>query len=149
ADNVILGQSMGGVISRWALRDMETRLGQQHNTRMFISMDAPQQGANIPVAYQHLAKHMRNIYLQTNVLGTVETIQFFTGGLSPLRALSIADRPASRQMLINWVNGAGTIDNTMHDQWQTDLRNLGYPTQDNIRNIAISNGAECGTTQPL
>lgn len=149
AQNVILGQSMGGVISRWALRDMETRLAQQHQTRMFISMDAPQQGANVPAAYQHLAKHMRNLYLQTNVWGGVELFQWITGGPSPFRALSIADRPASRQMLINWVNGSGNIDNTMHDQWQTELRNLGYPSQNNIRNIAVSNGAECGTTQPF
>ncbi len=149
ADNVILGQSMGGVISRWALRDMETRLGQQHNTRMFISMDAPHQGANVPAAYQHLAKHARSIYLQTNVAGGVELFQFITGGPSPIRALSIADRPASRQMLINWVDNSGNIDNSMHDQWQTELRNMNYPAQDNIRNIAISNGAECGTTQPF
>jgi hypothetical protein len=149
ADNVILGLSMGGPMTRWALRDMETRLNQQHNTRMFISMDAPQQGANVPPAYQHLVKHMRSIYLQTNVWGGVELFQFVTGGPSPFRILSLADRPASRQMLINWVNGSGTIDNSMHDQWQTELRNMGYPTQDNIRNIAISNGAECGTTQPF
>lgn len=150
ADNVILGLSMGGVISRWALRDMETRLGQQHNTRMFISMDAPQQGANVPAAYQHLARHARSLYLQTGATAAlVETIQFFANGLSPFRVLSLSDRPASRQMLINWVNGSGNIDNTFHDGWQTELRNLGYPTQDNIRNIAISNGAECGTTQPF
>lgn len=149
ADNVILGQSMGGVITRWALRDMETRLGQQHHTRLFISMDAPQQGANVPASYQHLARHVRNLYLQTNVAGSIELFQWVTGGPSPFRVLSLADQPASRQMLINWVNGSGNIDNTLHDQWQTELRNLGYPTQNNIRNIAISNGAECGTTQPF
>ncbi|MGI8583764.1 MAG: T9SS type A sorting domain-containing protein [Chitinophagaceae bacterium] len=149
ADNVILGQSMGGVISRWALRDMETRLGQQHHTRMYISMDAPHQGANVPAAYQHLARHARDLYLQTNVWGMIELFQFFTRGPSPLRALSIADRPASRQMLINYVNGSGNIDNTVHDQWENELRILGYPNQNNIRNIAISNGAECGTTQPF
>jgi hypothetical protein len=39
--NVILGQSMGGVISRWALRDMENR-GLNHQTRLFISWDGAQ-----------------------------------------------------------------------------------------------------------
>jgi hypothetical protein len=34
--NVVLGQSMGGVISRWALRDMENR-SITHDTRLFIS----------------------------------------------------------------------------------------------------------------
>lgn len=149
ADNVILGQSMGGVVTRWALRDMETRLVQQHQTRMFISMDAPQQGANVPASYQHLARHLRNLYLQTNVWGGVELFQWVTGGPSPFRVLSLADQPASKQMLINWVNASGSIDNTVHNQWETELQNLGYPSQNNIRNIAISNGAECGTTQPF
>jgi hypothetical protein len=149
ADNVILGQSMGGVIARWALRDMETRLGQQHHTRLFISMDAPQQGANVPVAYQHLARHLRNLYLRTNVWGAVEAFQWIMRGPSLLRMVSLADRSAARQMLINWVDDAGNIDNTWHDQWQAELRALDYPQQNNIRNIAISNGTECGTTQPF
>jgi hypothetical protein len=34
--NVVLGQGMGGVISRWALRDMENR-SITHDTRLFIS----------------------------------------------------------------------------------------------------------------
>jgi len=34
--NVVLGQSMGGVISRWALKDMEQN-GLDHHTRLFIS----------------------------------------------------------------------------------------------------------------
>ncbi len=150
ADNVVIGQSMGGVISRWALRDMETRLAQQHKVRMFISDDAPQQGANAPVAYQHLARHAKSFYVSTGVsAGIVETFQFLSNGPSPFRILSLADRPAARQMLINYVNGSGNIDNKVHTQWQTELKNMGYPSQNGIRNIAISNGTECGNTQPF
>src|SRR5690606_10315673 len=60
---VLIGHSMGGVIGRYALRYMETpayitwsgayKPERMHNTRLFISLDAPHQGANIPLALQH------------------------------------------------------------------------------------------------
>jgi hypothetical protein len=40
AQNVVLGQSMGGVISRYALADMEQR-GIDHDTYLYVSHDAP------------------------------------------------------------------------------------------------------------
>lgn len=52
--NTVLGQSMGGLIARWALRDMENR-GLPHQTNLFINWDGPMLGANIPMAYQHMA----------------------------------------------------------------------------------------------
>lgn len=60
--NVIIGQSMGGLIARWALRDMENK-GQNHQTRLFISYDSLHQGANVPLGYQYLARHARNLYV--------------------------------------------------------------------------------------
>ena len=50
---VIAGASMGGVVSRYALSKME-QTDQNHNTRMFISIDSPQNGANIPIGDQGL-----------------------------------------------------------------------------------------------
>ncbi|MEJ7676406.1 MAG: hypothetical protein WKG06_00695 [Segetibacter sp.] len=38
--NVIIGQSMGGLITRYALKDMENN-GVSHQTRLFISYDSP------------------------------------------------------------------------------------------------------------
>ncbi len=64
--NVLLGESMGGVIGRWALRDMELK-GQVHQTRLFVSFDAPQLGANVPLTYQKLARHANDIYVQNDI----------------------------------------------------------------------------------
>ncbi|MCB0481994.1 MAG: hypothetical protein KDC83_11220, partial [Flavobacteriales bacterium] len=58
---IVIGESMGGVIARHALRWMETQAplssecipNLQHNTRLFISFDAPQNGAYVPLAGQH------------------------------------------------------------------------------------------------
>ena len=57
--NVVLGQSMGGVIARYALREMELE-NVDHETRLYISHDAPHQGANVPYGLQFMARHARN-----------------------------------------------------------------------------------------
>ncbi|MEO8860423.1 MAG: T9SS type A sorting domain-containing protein [Ginsengibacter sp.] len=148
--NVVLGQSMGGVIARYALIDMENT-SLNHNTRLYISDDAPHQGANVPEGYQHLARHARGLYIRAGVSTIlVEIVQLIRGRMSPLAALSLADQPASQQMLINWVNGYNTIDNSAHAAWQTELKNMGYPngfTGTPFRKVAISNGSECGQPQ--
>ncbi|MEO5944730.1 MAG: T9SS type A sorting domain-containing protein [Ferruginibacter sp.] len=150
--NVVLGQSMGGVIARYALKDMENT-ALNHNTRLFISDDAPQQGANVPQGYQHLARHARSLYIRTGFTAVVvEIIQLIRGGVSPLAALSLADQPASKEMLINFVNGSNSIDNTVHNTWQTELKNIGYPAGfagTPFRFVAVSNGSECANPQPF
>lgn len=174
--NVVLGQSMGGLVARYALKDMENK-GLNHDTRLYVSHDAPHLGANTPLSVQYSARHLRNVYINTPIpLFTAEIllplIQNFADGFSqiinvfggstssnsdlanqitPLQAFSLADVPAARQMQYNWVNRSYGINNTIHDAWQQELSNLsypvGYPTKP-IRNIAIANGSECGITQP-
>ena len=48
---VIIGPSMGGLISRYTLAYMEKH-NMPHNTRLWISLDAPHNGANIPIGAQ-------------------------------------------------------------------------------------------------
>jgi len=144
---VIIGQSMGGLITRWALKDMENR-AENHQTRLFISYDSPHQGANVPLGYQYMARHARSLYVKTGAAPFVEIIQFIRNRVSPYRALNISNTPAAKQMLINWVNDNNQIDNSFHSQWQTEIKNLGYPNQNGIRIVAVSNGSECAITQP-
>ena len=51
--NVIIGPSMGGLISRYALNYMESQESLDHDTRLWISFDAPHHGANVPIGFQH------------------------------------------------------------------------------------------------
>lgn len=54
AQNVVIGPSMGGLISRYALNYMENpTTGMDHETRLWISFDAPHHGANVPIGFQH------------------------------------------------------------------------------------------------
>ena len=152
--NVVLGQSMGGLIARYALKDMENK-GINHQTRMYVSHDAPHLGANVPLSVQHSARHLRNMYVNTPIpllLGEVvlPIIFNFADGvigiingntnwtvngqplqeidyITPLTAFSVADTPASRQMQYNWVNRNYQLKNAIHDIWQQELATLGYP----------------------
>ncbi|MBN1115798.1 MAG: hypothetical protein JXA77_01230 [Bacteroidales bacterium] len=59
---VIMGVSMGGLVARYTLAKMESD-GNPHNTKLFISMDSPQQGAYIPYAIQEIGYHGLNAVL--------------------------------------------------------------------------------------
>ena len=140
--NVVLGQSMGGVIARYALRDMENR-SMDHETSLYISQDAPHQGAHVPPGFLFMARHALNELITTPVGGIGISM---AGGDVPVQdARQLIDRPAVRQLLKNYVNSSYTIDNSEHNAWQTALRSMGYPQQ--TRNIALSNASHCAMTQ--
>src|SRR5690554_3674026 len=101
--NVVLGQSMGGVISRYALVDMEEN-NLNHDTRLFISHDAPQQGANLPVSIQFMYRHLTNQYIQTNttLFGGYFTEPILENNFGISEYLSLLDAPSSRQIVKNF-----------------------------------------------
>ncbi len=60
---VVIGESMGGLVSRYALCYMESEAyregyrvqdNRMHNTRLLITIDSPHQGANVPLGLQAL-----------------------------------------------------------------------------------------------
>ena len=54
---IIVGPSMGGQISRYALAYMEAN-NIEHNTRLWVSIDSPHLGANIPIGLQTLVRQV-------------------------------------------------------------------------------------------
>jgi len=165
--NVLLGQSMGGVVGRYTLARMEQE-GSTHDVRLFIAHDSPMQGANTPLAFQHFSEHMKEEYVSSPILwltGEVlipiglgfaelgeEFLNAFGGNndnipayITPGQLLSLQSKPAALQ-LNYWsaVRTGGTHLQTrsFNQTWQQTLDAMGWPTQS--RNIAISNGNECG-----
>jgi hypothetical protein len=57
---VIVGPSMGGQISRYALTYMEQK-NMPHNCRLWVSFDSPHLGANLPIGLQHYINEMANM----------------------------------------------------------------------------------------
>ncbi len=149
--NVVLGQSMGGVIARYALRDMEIQLpktGEQtwdHNTSLYISHDAPQQGANIPLAIQYFARHLVDQFVNTPIGDMNINLSGSGGNVSIYDLFTVLEQPGTKQLLINYVDSGFNIDNTFGNAWRAELQNMGYPLQ--TRNIAISNGSHCAFPQ--
>lgn len=141
---VIIGPSMGGLISRYALTYMEQN-SLEHDTRLWLSFDAPHLGANVPIGFQHLLN-----YIAFGPVGDV-AFQDLVNGL--LR------NPAASQMLLDHLDGhllpgdpvefdPTIVLPTGAPNFRTDFQNeldaLGYPQE--TRNIAISNGSGSSET---
>lgn len=141
--NVVIGPSMGGLISRYALRYMEQN-SLTPDTRLYLSFDAPHLGANVPIGFQHLFNYMG--------FGPLEdvTMQGIVNGM--------LKSPAAREMLLDHFEGHLQTGNAVEfdpakllpvgapnyrTPFQTELNTMGFPTT--TRNVAISNGAGNGT----
>jgi hypothetical protein len=130
---VIIGESMGGVIGRLVLNYMESEDYAQHipitytttepehvpitlnwvntdwmhNTRLFISLDAPHQGAYVPVASQHLIVKLKNldsVFPKVFANGNYLSIRFMNRQAKRVYT-EILQSKAARQMLIYHVDG--------------------------------------------
>ncbi|MBE0564900.1 MAG: T9SS type A sorting domain-containing protein [Krumholzibacteria bacterium] len=126
----LVGASMGGLVSRYALAWLETQ-GQGHAVRTWVSFDSPHLGANIPVGLQHW-------------------VGFFAGESAEAAfLLSRLDTPAARQMLIyhHRATGAGTAAaDPMRAAWLADLDAAGgWPLLP--RTVAVANGSGAGQDQ--
>ena len=141
--NVVLGQSMGGVIARYALSDMEQR-NLVHDTKLYISHDAPHQGANIPIGIQYFARHLADQFIGTP-MGDFQ-FEVSDGSEASIQDINgLLNSTATKQLLDNYITSGFNLDNSVNNTWQADLLSKGYPTQ--TRNIAISNGSHCAKTQ--
>lgn len=130
-ENVILGLSMGGLVVRYALTDMQSR-DENHDTRLYISYDSPHQGANVPLSFQTLVKRLSNYGLLT-ILGLTP---FFDNSQLE-QAYNILISPAAQQLLI--------LGGDLHSSFYSELASLGFP---NCRNIALANGSMQSTLYP-
>lgn len=128
----VVGPSMGGIISRYALAYMEKNQAQtgNHNCGLFISQDAPHLGANIPVGTQQMIQNLAGF----NMTGAEISWENLCS-------------PAAMELMINH---AKNTENTNHNELRTAfLENclsnglpgsLGWPKDAGLRLVAISNG---------
>jgi len=144
--NVVMGISMGGLVARYALRTMELN-SQPHQTRLFISLDAPMLGANVPIGLQALDTHLENAQIKIGPL--FGTVAYITTAGRLVKALQVYSTPAAKEMLTYYVRQNVNnliMDNSIHAQFTQTLNNLGYPQ--NCTNVAVSNGSQCASLVP-
>ncbi len=145
--NVVIGPSMGGLISRYALRFMELN-SLNHQTRLWISFDSPHYGANVPIGLQHLFNYFAYGY------GDVDAVKPLVEGM--LRS------PAAKQMLVDHFDAHTTsivgVDDprvptsglpllptgavNFRTNFQNRMNTMGFPA--NTRNISMINGSGIG-----
>jgi hypothetical protein len=150
-ENVIMGVSMGGIVTRYALRDMEmadpNSLGspivEDHQCRLYISYDSPHRGANIPLGLQHMVLHLASGGPNGIPIG------WALPGIS--NVVGFLNSPAARQLLVYHAFNVGPILSPLvstpilvtspaHTALYDQLELMGMP-QETDENIAISNGS--------
>src|SRR5690606_2770083 len=141
AQNVVIGPSMGGLISRYALRYMEQN-SLEHDTRLYISFDSPHLGANVPIGLQYLFNYM------VNGDPEIEAVEPLVNGL--------LNSAAAKQMLTDhYLSHVGNDGYTQtagshlplgapnfRNAFQDELNAMGFPQ--NVRNVSIANGSGTG-----
>ncbi len=150
---VVVGPSMGGQISRYALAYMEKKYAEtgdmqwSHRTRLWVSIDSPHLGANIPYGAQSLVYQLKD--------DAPKAEDFYINWLGS---------PAAKQQLIELhtpdyspanLNG-GTISqgfstnsgSPFYQQYYNNLFNNGLPNSKgypvNLRKISLVNGSVTG-----
>lgn len=137
--NMVMGISMGGLVARYALRDMELN-NRDHNAIKFISVDSPHKGANVPVGAQAAVRHLETF------TPLINTIEWFTKGatLSGVnRVFELLNSTGTKQLLTYYVSPNFTYNNEVHDTFMTEIENMGFPRKCQI--IALTDGAGDGT----
>ncbi len=127
---IVIGPSMGGLIARYALAQMEKE-NVDHQTSLYISFDAPHQGANIPIGDQYF------LYFFGEVVGDA----------SAREGLSQINSDAARQMLIHhqYENSTSPKYNNHRKLYLGNvgvngkINSNGYPS--NLRKVSIINGS--------
>ncbi len=128
---VVIGPSMGGLITRFALRKMEQD-GLNHNVRNWIAFDSPMKGADIPLGLQHWVRFFAEE-------ADVESAQ---------EALTALSGPAAKQMLVYHYTGTSgntANNNGLYTSFYNELNVMGFPQ--NTRIASIVNGDGYGNGQ--
>lgn len=146
---VIVGPSMGGQISRYALAYMEKN-DIDHNTRLWISVDSPHLGANIPLGLQAVLNQAKG-----DIERAGEFVRDWLGSTAAKQQL-IAQMDGSKTVNYSKLNGKTQSQGFQTDSGHSFFKKYydntfgngladskGYPQQ--TRNIALVNGSLSGS----
>lgn len=142
--NTIIAESMGGLVTTVALRQMEIA-GIDHEVDDFISLDVPYKGAHVPPGLQSFFHHMYSLTATVSIKGFDEffRLRHYVPQLS--QGMQILNAPAARQMLKYKIEGED-LDPSLFGQFQQYLNSLGMPQQ-TAHNICLTNGSLDGVLQ--
>lgn len=100
-----------------------------HNSKLYVSIDSPHRGANIPIGVQYMIDRLSGV--------------FVGGGQFDANRDKLL-RPAAKQMLVYHFSPDATQDRARWQDWQASAGS--YPTL--LRKVALSNGNRQGQVLP-
>ena len=138
---VVCGASMGGLVSRFAIRDLELNGADKYKTCVgkFISFDAPQMGANINLGMQYLLQNFKALPVD---LIRDKYAKLTCPSASQLVLYSCLPDPIDWYWPMKWTTASPSMERllfNLHPNVST------WPT--NCRNISIINGSRNGNKQ--
>ncbi len=132
---IIAGASMGGLVVRYALTYMEYNKI-DHQTKLFISVDSPQEGANVPLGIQFMIK-----YLNDDLLDVI-------GGLKKAENEMLNSCAAQEMLLYHHLGTSGGTAkcSNLRTNFIEEMNRIGnFPQQ--CRTIGLSMGSGSGVGQ--
>ncbi len=124
----LIGASMGGLVTRWALGWMQEQ-GIDHRVRTWVAFDSPQRGAVIPLGLQHW-------------------LEFFQGESEDAAyLLSRLDTPAARQMLLHHHGSTSGTSAAPDPAFGTFFADLAARPLPDCRRVAVANGSGTAVSQ--
>ena len=161
-DIAVVAPSMAGQISRYALSYMEKKFAEtgliswKHNTYLWISIDSPHLGANIPLGVQSLLYLLK----EAEIEGASEFYDKMLGSPAAQQQLIEFHNPGQNYNTVNqdFLNAQTTSQNMPYNRgnvfFQQHYNNQnsnglsgssGWPQ--NLRKIALANGSLTGSKQ--
>jgi len=125
----VLGASMGGLIARYAIRQMELA-GCCHNVSIYGTFSTPHRGANIPLGLQKMLNYLGN------------DIGDFSNTEAKRTYANVLNSPVARQILVYHIDPTASQERTA---FQNELDRIGQPRH--TRKIVITDGSQQGAPQ--
>lgn len=126
---VLVGPSMGGIITRIALTEME-KAGEEHFVKTWISFDSPHMGANIPVGLQFAMKK-----LSKSIIPAISA--------KAKEAIGVMNTEAAKQLFhqhyASMIEPGILAPDDSHVELLKKLKRLQFPKLSH--NLAITNGS--------
>ncbi len=139
---IVVGPSMGGLITRYALTYMEQN-AMDHQTGIWLSFDSPHRGANVPISFQYAVNYLAE-YTGDADMAALRDVQLNSAAAkqmlldhytSHLQDGEAYDQDTSLQL---------PLPNAYRNTFMNTMDAMGFPTQ--TRNLAIINGSITGAT---
>jgi hypothetical protein len=132
SDITVVGASMGGVIARYGLAEMEHN-NEAHHCKLFAAFDSPFRGAEVP-------------------LGLEEMVRFFSDKSGWITTaiddqVRLMDLPAARELLKYYIAPYGNLVAPYPDRTSFLSSESGLPYPSQCRNIALVEGSLSGDGQ--